>query len=143
MNRIIAISASAAALASAACAYYASPEAAARQAEKEAEQEAELAEALQGRTAEPTVDCVNERDLAGNRSYGEGAIVFEGRTGSVLYVNRPAAGCPELKYGRALRIRTPSTRICQGDIVTVFDPVNGTEYGGCGLGEFTPYRRSG
>jgi hypothetical protein len=28
------------------------------------------------------------------------------------------------------------------DIVTVVDPTSGTNYGGCSLGDFTPYRRA-
>ena len=110
-------------------------------AEMTAETQSELATAVAGRTAGPAVTCVNQRDLRGNRSAGD-AIVFEG-TGNVLYVNRPAGGCPSLNLGRALRTRTTSTRLCSGDIATVFDPVSGIEYGGCGLGEFTPYRRVG
>lgn len=103
--------------------------------------EAKLAAALQGYQASgPPVTCVNSRDLQGNRSVGEGAIIFES-IGSTLYVNRPPAGCPELKRNRALRTRTTSTRLCSGDLVSVFDPVSGFEYGGCGLGDFTPYRR--
>lgn len=105
-----------------------------------ARREARLAEELQGRVAEPAVACVNQRDLRGNRSAGEGAIVFDG-PGRLIYVNRPPAGCPELNLGRALLTRTTSSRLCRGDIVTIFDPVSGSEYGGCGLGDFTPYRR--
>ena len=56
--------------------------------------------------------------------------------------NQPAGGCPSLSLGRSLRTRTISTRLCQGDIVTVFDPVSGAEYGGCGLGQFVPYSQS-
>ena len=88
----------------------------------------------------PVMACVNSRDLQGNRSAGETAIIFEG-VGRRLFVNRPAAGCPSLDHGRALQTRSFSTRLCRGDIATVFDPVSGIEYGGCGLGDFTPYRR--
>lgn len=91
-------------------------------------------------TGEP-VSCVSSRDLQGNRSIGEDAIVFEG-TGNRIWVNRPPAGCPALTDSRALRVRTTSTQFCRGDIVTVFDPVSGIEYGGCGLGDFTPYARN-
>ena len=87
-----------------------------------------------------SVDCVNSRDLRGNRSAGEGAIIFDG-IGRRVWVNRPPAGCPSLDHGRALRTSTPSTRLCRGDIATVFDPVSGIDYGSCSLGEFTPYDR--
>ncbi len=101
----------------------------------------QLASALQGyEPAGPPVSCVEMRDLRGNRSAGESAILFEGNGGR-LWVNRPAAGCPELDSGRALQTRTTATRLCRGDIATVFDPVSGVQYGGCGLGDFEPYRR--
>ena len=103
--------------------------------------ESRLAEELRGRVVSgPSVSCVSMRDLRGNRSVGEGVILFDG-PGSTIYVNRPRAGCPVINSGRALRTRTTSTRLCEGDIATVFDPVSGIEYGGCGLGPFTPYRR--
>jgi hypothetical protein len=106
-------------------------------------QQASLTDTLAGYTAGPPVSCVNQRLLRDNRSYGEGVIVFSGITRSTLWVNRPAAGCPELRSSRALRTRTPSTQLCRGDIASVFDPVSGIEYGSCALGDFTPYRRAG
>jgi hypothetical protein len=109
--------------------------------EMAANDEATLAAQLRGfEPAGPPVQCVSTRDLRGNRSAGETAIVFTGNGGR-LWVNRPAAGCPDLRMSRALKTRTPSTRLCRGDIATVFDPLTRFEYGGCGLGDFEPYRR--
>ncbi|HVN32026.1 MAG TPA: hypothetical protein VMT45_08555 [Thermoanaerobaculaceae bacterium] len=107
-----------------------------------AKHEGDLTEALSGRIAGPPQDCVGEADLAGNTAYGKGVIVFRSHTDETLYVNRPAVGCPGLDFGRAIKTRTPSARLCRGDVITVFDPVSGTEYGSCSLGEFTPYRRT-
>jgi hypothetical protein len=87
------------------------------------------------------VSCVSLRQLRGNRSVGEGAIVFEGVGSQRLWVNRPPAGCPVLRHGRALRTTTTGTQLCRGDIASVFDPLSGISYGGCGLGDFTPYER--
>jgi hypothetical protein len=113
-----------------------------RSMDMQADREARLAADLRGyEQAGPPVSCVNERDLGGNHSAGD-AIVFNGRTSSMLYVNRPIAGCPELGSDRALIVRTSTSRLCRGDIATVFDPVSRAQYGGCGLGDFTPYRRS-
>jgi hypothetical protein len=84
---------------------------------------------------------VSQRDLRGNRSVGEDVILFDGRSRDVVYVNRPAGGCPELNSGRAIVTRTTSNQLCRGDIAVVFDTQSGMEFGGCGLGEFTPYRR--
>ncbi|HEX6377103.1 MAG TPA: hypothetical protein VFZ91_15435 [Allosphingosinicella sp.] len=102
--------------------------------------EAKLAAQLRGyEPAGPPVACVSMRDLQGNKSAGEGAIVFDG-TGK-KWVNRPPGGCTTLEFGRALRVRTSTSQLCRGDIVTVFDPSSNSEYGGCGLGDFEPYRR--
>jgi hypothetical protein len=103
-------------------------------------------DALQGalagyRQSGPPVTCVDERDLRGNRSAGNGAIIFEGMSSATLWVNQPAGGCPSLEGSRMLVARTPSARLCRGDIVSVVDPVAHITYGGCGLGDFTPYRR--
>ena len=106
-----------------------------------ADDEASLAFQLRGYEPDgPPVQCVNTRDLKGNRSAGETAIVFSG-VGGRKWVNRPPAGCPSLGSSRALRTTTPGSRLCRGDIATVFDPVARIEYGGCGLGDFKPYRR--
>lgn len=106
-----------------------------------ADDEASLAAQLRGyERSGPPVQCVSTRDLKGNRSAGETAIVFSG-TGGRKWVNRPAAGCPDLRFSRALKTRTTGTRLCSGDIATVFDPLTRMEYGGCGLGDFEPYRR--
>ena len=110
-------------------------------ADRAAMAESELAEALRGRTAGPPMSCVNRRLLQGNRSAGERAIIFGDQGDRIIYVNNPPAGCPELDSGRALQTQSPSTQLCRGDIVTVFDPVAGFSYGSCGLGDFTPYRR--
>ena len=134
MKTILALSL--AALTAASCAP-ADPVATAERAERD---EMKLAEAIRGRTAGEPVTCVDQRTLRGNRSAGEGAIIFEGPT-SLIYVNRPPAGCPDLSFGRALKTRTIAGRLCRGDIVTVFDPLTGTQFGGCGLGDFVPYRR--
>jgi hypothetical protein len=103
--------------------------------------EAKLAEALGGRVqAGPPQSCVTQRNLGGNRSAGEGAIIFSTSGSDLVYVNRPRAGCPDIRSG-AIRTRTTTSQLCSGDIVEMFDPVNNIPYGSCALGEFTPYRR--
>lgn len=106
------------------------------------EDEARLATALAGRIAGTPQECVNRSELGGGKSFGRGTIVFGARTDDVVYVNRPPAPCPELGAFRALRVRATTTQLCRGDVVTVFDPVSGIDYGSCGLGSFTPYRRA-
>ena len=109
--------------------------------EVSADDEAQLAAELRDYAqAGAPAACVDTRDLRGNRSVGDAAIIFGGQ-GRRVWVNRPAGGCPSLDYGRALQTRTPSTRLCRGDIANVFDPVSGMSFGSCGLGDFTPYER--
>lgn len=98
-------------------------------------------DALAGWTPGTPVSCVNLRELRGNRSIGEGAILFEGRGNNLVYLNRPAGGCPTLGPGQALRTNTTGTQLCRGDIVDVIDTATGIQNGGCGLGDFVPYTR--
>ncbi|MEA3003274.1 MAG: hypothetical protein QOH81_2062 [Sphingomonadales bacterium] len=113
-----------------------------RPSDRAANDEQKLATILAGyEQAGPPVSCVNNRDLGGNRSVGETAIVFDGPTNSTLWVNRPPAGCPSLDFGRALVTHTTTSQLCRGDIATVYDPVARMSFGSCGLGDFTPYRR--
>jgi hypothetical protein len=113
-----------------------------RPADMGASDQTKLQAALAGyEQAGPPVSCVNLRDLRGNRSVGEGAIIFEGTSSARLWVNRPAGGCPSLDFGRALVTRTTTSQLCRGDIAEVIDPVAHIAEGSCGLGDFTPYRR--
>jgi hypothetical protein len=109
--------------------------------EMSATAQSRLTEELRGRVAGPPLSCVSQRDLRGNRSVGEDVILFDGPSKDVVYVNRPSGGCPQLNSGRALITRTTSNQLCRGDIAVVFDTASGIEFGGCGLGDFTPYRR--
>jgi len=102
---------------------------------------ARTAQLMAGRTAGTPVSCVNMRDLGSSRSTGDGGILFEGPGRRIVYVNRPAGGCPDLGPGRTLVTRTTTTRLCRGDIAQVVDPVSRVNYGGCGLGDFVPYTR--
>ena len=120
------------ALAAAGCAAHESPEA---RMDREAALSAELRDY---EPAGPATACVSTRNLRGNRSAGD-AIVFDG-LGNMIYVNRPAGGCPDLRHN-ALSVRTTGAQLCRGDIATVVDVSSGITYGGCGLGDFEPYRR--
>jgi len=121
------------------CAHGGGPNAGASATGQAGGDEAALAAALDGRVAGPAQDCVDEVDLGGTRSYGRDVLVFKSVVRDTVYVSRPPGGCAELTSGRALKTRSTTDRLCRGDIITVFDPGSGMEYGSCGLGEFTPY----
>jgi hypothetical protein len=109
--------------------------------EASARAQTRFAQLTEGRVAGPPQSCVSLRNLHGNESAGEGAIIFRTSSRNLIYVNRPPAGCPELDSGRSIKLRVSSTQLCRGDIIQVFDPVTSFSYGGCGLGDFQPYRR--
>ena len=104
--------------------------------------QSELDAALAGRSPGPAMSCIPQRDIRHTRTIADGVMLFEG-PGDVVWVNRPGGGCGALRFGRAFRTRTPSSSLCRGDIVTVFDPVSGMEFAGCSLVDFVPYRRAG
>lgn len=104
------------------------------------EGDAALAEALAGRTAGDAVSCVRQQDVRNSRSAGTDTILFDG-PGNTVYVNRTSGSCPAIRPGLALRHRTTSTNLCSGELIRVFDPQTGVEYGGCSLGRFVPWRR--
>jgi hypothetical protein len=101
---------------------------------------AELAEAVAGRTAGPPRSCVRLQDVRNTRSAGRDTILFDG-PGGVVYVNRTRSSCPDIRPWHAIRHRTVGTNLCANELIRVFDPNSGIEYGGCSLGEFVPWRR--
>ena len=100
----------------------------------------ELSAALAGRTAGEPRSCVRLQDVRNTRSAGRDTILFDG-PGDVVYVNRARSSCPDIKSWHAIRHRTVGTNICANELIRVFDPNSGIEYGGCSLGEFVPWRR--
>jgi len=124
------------ALASAGCTASGPPDPRAAQTSAE-----KLSRALAGyEQSGPPRSCVQLRELRGNHSAGD-AIIFEAQNGPNIYVNNPPGGCPTLDYGRALVTRTSTDQLCRGDIADVVDPVAHITYGGCGLGDFVPYKK--
>jgi len=102
----------------------------------------ELRAELAGRVAGTPLACVPQRDLTSNRTVDNGdAIIFGTRSSNLIYVNRPAGGCPSLRFGRTLVTSTPTGSLCSGEIVSVVDLPSDFQQGSCGLGEFVPYQR--
>jgi hypothetical protein len=106
---------------------------------KPADHEAELARALQGRVAEAPVDCIDLHRVRSSRVITGTAIIYD--AGSVVYVNRPDNGASELNQWDTMVTRTPSTRLCSVDTVTMINPGSRSFSGVVFLGDFVPYRR--
>lgn len=83
-------------------------------AEMSGQAQSQLAAETASRVAGPPQNCVSQRDLTGNRSIGEGAIVFRTQSSDLIYVNRPPAGCPETGIGGTLVTRTTGAPIWSG-----------------------------
>ncbi|HEY6917218.1 MAG TPA: hypothetical protein VI381_06205 [Allosphingosinicella sp.] len=92
--------------------------------------------------AGPPESCVSLRNLQGNRTVDDGDAIIFSTTGDTIYVNRPAGGCPSLRFGRTLVTKTTTGSLCRGDIARVVDLQSNMEQGSCGLGDFVPYRKT-
>ena len=104
------------------------------------EGDARLSEALAGRTAGDPRNCVRSQEVRNARGAGPNVILFDG-PGDLVYVNRARGSCPKIESWHAISRRSISTNMCTGELIRVFDPNSGIEYGGCSLGEFVPWRR--
>jgi hypothetical protein len=113
--------------------------AAAAQAATPVDREAELSRALQGRVAGEPVSCIDLHRVRSSRVISDTAILYD--AGTVIYVNRPRSGAESLNRWDTLVTRTPTTRLCDVDVVRVVDLPTGMMTGLVFLDEFVPYRR--
>jgi hypothetical protein len=106
---------------------------------KPSDHEAELARALAGRVAGQPVHCIDLHRVTSSTVITDTAILY--RDGGTIYVNRPANGADSLNRNDVMVTRTPTTRLCNVDTVTMVEPVSHTFTGVVFLGDFVPYRR--
>ena len=95
---------------------------------------------LAGRTAGTPQSCVSEPNIDDTRIFDSGQILYRMKAGPD-YLNTPPACRGVLRRNAAIASRIPTTSLCRGDILQVFDPVSHIDYGSCGLGDFVPYPR--
>ena len=109
---------------------------------RSAEAQAQLDKLLAGKVAGTPVACLPQaRPSANMVSIDDNTIAF--RQGSRVYINHPSGGCSNLGGSFALVTRTPSTRLCRGDIAEVTDLRSGFTVGSCTLGDFVPFNKPG
>lgn len=102
--------------------------------------EAELARMIAGRSAGPPTACISLYPSTNSTTIDTIGIVYsQGRT---LYVNRFEGGCSALGIDRIIVTRTPSTRLCRGDIAQVMTRTPAMIVGSCVFGPFTPYAKA-
>ena len=102
---------------------------------------AELAKALEGRVAGEPVDCLNLHDIRSTQIIDRTAILYETR-GGTIYLNKPEGGASSLDKWDVLVTDTHSSRLCDVDIVRLFDNASRFQNGFVTLGEFVPYRKA-
>jgi hypothetical protein len=108
------------------------------QAREQASQDA-LGKKLAGLTATETKDCLDQYNSTSVTAYGA-TLVYQ-VTNSLMYVNRTNGGCEAIERGDILVTRSPTGRLCRGDIGTTVMPGSRTQSGSCSLGSFTTYRK--
>lgn len=102
---------------------------------------ARLAAALKGMTAGPPVNCIDLQRIQSTEIIDGTAIVYR-MDSRKHYVNRPINGADSLRSGLMLVTKTPSTQLCNVDIVRLRDQGSNFEAGFVSLGKFTPYEKA-
>ena len=101
----------------------------------------ELADALAGRTAGPSVRCLPSYRSRQMQVIDDWTIIF--RDGKTVYVQNPRGGCRGLGSG-AYTLVTKTYGIaqqCDGDLNQLVDLRTGMMGGSCVFGPFTPYTK--
>jgi hypothetical protein len=111
------------------------------QEDRAAKETAALEKAIAGKVAGKPQGCISLSRARSSQIIGENAIIYRVSSNSI-YVNKPVGGCSGLRKDKTLITRTPSDRLCSGDIARVVDLSVGFEGAACVLGEFTPYTKA-
>jgi hypothetical protein len=111
------------------------------QEKRAAKEAAALEKAIAGKVAGKPVSCISLSRARASQIISENAIIYR-VSSNTIYVNKPVGGCSGLRKDRTLITRTPSDRLCNGDIARVVDLPLGFEGAACILGDFTPYTKA-
>lgn len=103
--------------------------------------EARLSRLVQGRVAGEPVSCITLfRD---HRVYTVDRLAEVYEVGAIRYVNRFDGGCQALTTDTIAVSRTPTDRLCEGDILDLNStPAPSIPVGSCTFGKFTPYKKA-
>jgi len=92
---------------------------------------------IAGRTPGKPEQCISQTRIVDTRTFDDGSIYYR-MAGSNDYLNRPH-DCSELKSDRSYVTQTPSTQLCSGDTLRIYDPTSHISYGACIFDQFVPY----
>jgi len=99
----------------------------------------EIADALKGLTPGAPVTCIDQSRVENVRKFTDTILYFY--SPREIYRVTTTPGCTGLRYGDPIVSRTPTDRLCRGDIVRTVAPGAAGPTGSCALGSFVPYRR--
>ena len=100
---------------------------------------AALDTALAGLRPAGTTDCMDSYQSSSLKAYGP-ALVYR-VSNRLAYVNTTAGGCEAVASGDILVTKSPTGRLCRGDIGTTIQPTTRIYSGSCALGSFTIYKK--
>jgi hypothetical protein len=110
----------------------------ARAADAKAATQAALNRELAGLTPTETRDCMDNFQSSSLKAYGS-TLVYS-VSSKLKYVNETSGGCEGIENGDILVTKSPSGRLCRGDIGRTVMPASRVPSGSCALGSFVTYR---
>jgi hypothetical protein len=102
--------------------------------------EQKLEKILEGRVAGEPRNCIPLHMVNSSQIIDKTAIVY--RSGSTIWVNRPAGGAASLNDSDTMVTKTVGSQLCSIDTVQLVDASSRSWRGFVNLGEFVPYRRA-
>lgn len=116
-----------------------SPADIARTQAKEQATQAELGKQLAGLTKTETRDCIDQYQSSSLKAYGPTLVYTV--SNNLKYVNDTGGGCEAIEGGDILVTKSPTGRLCRGDIGTTVSSSSRSQTGSCALGSFTTYKK--
>ncbi|WP_420138445.1 hypothetical protein [Sphingomonas sp.] len=102
----------------------------------------QLAKLLEGRVAGQPVNCISLGRLnSSSVTIPRTALAY--RQGGTWYVNRFHDDCQQLNDDTIVVTRTPTSRLCRGDIADLVRRPANIPAGSCIFDDFIPYRKAG
>lgn len=100
-----------------------------------------LAKLIGDRVAGTPTACIDRLDIDKVRIVDRVGVLYEMKTGGVIYLNRPTSGLGFLHDGDVLSIERASPRLCSAELVRLINPNSRAAVASISLGQFTPYVR--
>jgi hypothetical protein len=100
---------------------------------------AKIARTLKGLTPGKPQDCINRERMGETQGFPDTILYIEGR--KKVWRNDTIGQCAGLASDDLMVVRSLSSRLCRGDIVTTRSRLGGMQTSSCALGQFVPYSK--